>query len=175
MQITIRKEAGYEEALLGLSLNRKKDPQTMHKVLTHLAPKDKGHNKVLRFMSVWLDIKAPMYFWTQFDTYKVGVSTSSESTMNTLLDRPLVQEDFQYPIPQDYLKYLNMLVTTPNISLEFVKSLLPAGFLQRRIICTNYQALKAMIDQRKKHKLLLWKEFCSAVMEQVSLPEFLGQ
>ncbi|MCK9240314.1 hypothetical protein [Desulfocurvus sp.] len=50
-----------------------------------LAPLDKGHNKVLESMCVWLDVRMPRYWWQEFDTYRVGVTKQSESTMHILI------------------------------------------------------------------------------------------
>jgi len=103
MQVRVLEEAGYKWAMLGLSLSFRQDPDRMDSVAMRLAHKGDGHNKYLEQMVVWLDIVGPRYWWQQFDTYRVGVSKQSESTMHTITKRPLTQEDFEHPIPKGWL------------------------------------------------------------------------
>ncbi len=171
MQVTVLDEYGYELALLGLSLSYKQDPKRMPEVARRLALKGGGHNKFLESIMLWLDITAPRYWWQQFDTYRVGVTKQSESTMHTMTKRPLTQEDFEHPIPAETLAYLNQLITEKN--WKQVKWLLPESFLQRRIVCLSYMALQRMIRQRATHKLEEWRAFIDQVLEQVAYPDFL--
>jgi len=171
MRIKVLDERGYESALLGLSLSYKQDPDKMPEVARRLALKEGGHNKFLESIVLWLDITAPRYWWQQFDTYRVGVTKQSESTMHTMTKRPLTQEDFEHPIPPETLTCLNQLIAEKD--WKQVKWLLPEGFLQRRIVCLNYMALQRMIRQRTTHKLEEWRVFIDRVLEQVEHPELL--
>jgi len=172
MQVTVIKECGYTEAAIGLSLSWDKDPNDMPTVMRKLYNKDGGHNKFLEQISVWIDITAPRYWWSQFDTYRIGVSKQSGSTMHTLMKRLLTQGDFEDSINDGTLIRLNSLI----LSKEFhrVKNELPEGFLQRRIVKTDYKTLRNIIWQRKSHRLEQWQKFCDEVYNQVGHPEFLS-
>ena len=171
IRIKVLDERGYESALLGLSLSYKQDPDKMPEVARRLALKGGGHNKFLESIVLWLDITAPRYWWQQFDTYRVGVTKQSESTMHTMTTRPLTQGDFEHPIPAEHLAHLNQLIAGKD--WQQVKWLLPESFLQRRIVCLNYMALQRMIRQRATHKLDEWPAFIDRVLEQVAHPDFL--
>lgn len=171
MQVKVLDERGYEFALLGLSLSYKQDPEKMPKVASRLAFKGDGHNKFLESIVLWLDITAPRYFWQQFDTYRVGVTKQSESTMHTMTKRPLEQRDFEHSIPTEILAHLNQLIAKK--ATKQVKWLLPESFLQRRIVCLNYMALQRMLRQRATHKLEEWHTFIDQILAQVAHPELL--
>lgn len=164
MKVEILREAGYEEAMLGLSLSRNKPVEDMPAVAVKLHDKDGGHNKFLETICVWLDVTMPRYFWCQFDTYRIGMTKQSESTMYTVLHRPLIQADFSYPIPDETLTRLNTLITWKNFTM--LKNELPEGFLQRRIVTTNYKTLRNIINQRKNHRLNEWRFFCGEILRQ---------
>lgn len=169
MYVKVLGEAGYEWAMLGLSLSFKKDPKRMDPVAIRLAHKGDGHNKYLEQMIVWLDIVGPRYWWQQFDTYRVGVSKQSESTMHTITKRPLTQEDFERPIPREWLEELNRLIEAKE--WRRVKELLPESFRQRRVVCTNYLTLQRIIRQRREHRLPEWWEFIADLLPQLKRPE----
>jgi len=169
MQVRVLEEAGYKWAMLGLSLSFRQDPDRMDSVAMRLAHKGDGHNKYLEQMVVWLDIVGPRYWWQQFDTYRVGVSKQSESTMHTITKRPLTQEDFEHPIPKGWLDELNRLIEAED--WRRVKELLPESFRQRRIVCTNYLALQRMVRQRRDHRLPEWWEFIVELVPQLKRPE----
>ena len=173
MRIKVLDERGYESALVGLSLSYRQKPEKMPEVARRLALKGGGHNKFLESIVLWLDITAPRYWWQQFDTYRVGVTKQSESTMHTMTKRPLTQGDFEHPIPTEALARLNELIA--NKDWRQVKWLLPESFLQRRIVCLNYMVLQRMIRQRATHKLEEWRAFIDQVLKQVAHPEFLKE
>lgn len=161
MNVKILREAGYEQAMLGLSLSYKADVSRMPARAVKLAPMDGGHNKFLEAMCVWLDIRAPRYWWSQFDTYRAGMSKQSESTMHTLMRRPLTQNDFEQSIDPEILGILNAKIWTENFN--GVKRCLPEAFLQRRVVTTNYKTLRHVYRQRHDHKLSEWQDFCDAL------------
>lgn len=164
-------ECGYQEAMLGLSFNKNQPIEKMPKVAHKLAPLGLGHSKFLEHIVVWLDIKAPRFFWSQLDTYRVGVSKSSESTMHTILKRPLTQDDFDQPIGFWRLRTLNELIKQKDF-LQ-LKNDLPEGFLQRRMVCINYKCLRNMIAQRQKHRLPHWRKMVDLIKAEVDHPELL--
>jgi len=140
MNVRILEEHGYSSALLGLCLSYNQDPEHMPAVAQKLRFKGDGHNKFLESIAVWMDIDAPRYFWQQFDTYRIGVTKQSESTMHTMTARPLQQDDFEHPIPEAHLKHLNVLIADQQ--WQTAKQDLPESFLQRRIVCLNYMILQ---------------------------------
>jgi len=170
MKVAILKEAGYEEALLGLSLsyNKKPDPVVARK----LAFKGDGHNKFLESIVVWLDVTAAREWWQQEATYRVGITRQSESTMHTITKRELGQSDFEGGIQsQALLDQLNLHIRAND--WRWTKRHLPESFLQRRIVCANYMTLQRMIRQRSNHRLPEWNIFVLAVLGQVRHPELL--
>ncbi|MFQ8737578.1 MAG: hypothetical protein ACLSAH_17615 [Bilophila wadsworthia] len=104
MKTTILSEYGFHEALLGMGLSHGKtsgiislwdirDDASLKERALKLAGLGSGHDKFLRMIVVTLDITAPLYWWKQFDTYKVGTVAQSESTMHTLMKKPLTPEN----------------------------------------------------------------------------------
>jgi hypothetical protein len=173
MNVNIIEEHGYETALLGLSLSFGQDPARMPRVASRLRFLGDGHNKFLESIMLWLDVTAARYFWQQFDTYRVGVSKQSESTMHTMTAHPLGPDDFEHPVPEAILEHLNALIAKG--AWEEVKWALPESFLQRRIVCLNYMALQRIIRQRRSHRLEDWQAFIAQVLEQAEHPELLEE
>jgi len=173
MRVQILEEHGYEPALVGLSLSYGRNPAAMERVARRLCFLGDGHNKYLESIVVWLDVDAPRYFWQQLDTYRVGMTKQSESTMHTITVRPLEQSDFAHPIPEEHLEHLNRLVDIQD--WEGVKRDLPESFKQRRIVCVNYMTLQRMVRQRETHRLAEWREFIDAVLRQAEHPELLKE
>lgn len=172
MEVEILNEAGYNEAIYGLSLSYNVDDMDkMKSVANNLAQKEGGHNKFLESIILWIDVDAPRYWWSQMDTYRVGMTKNSESSMHTLLKRELANNDFENPINPVVLDTVNLLIR--NKEFEMVKDHLPEGFLQRRIICTNYKTLRNIIQQRYTHKLRAWHIFIDELYKQIKYPQFL--
>ena len=172
MKIEVLHEAGYEQALIGLSLSYKQPIDKMSQVAERLYSKNSGHNKFLESIIVWLDITAARYWWQQFDTYRIGVTKQSESTMHTILKRPLSQDDFEGEIDPATLARLNALIAAKKFAQ--VKRELPESFLQRRVVCTNYKTIRRMIKQRYTHRLHEWQVFCDAMREQLAHAQFVS-
>lgn len=171
MEVKILKEAGYQEALLGLSLSYNAPAERMHKRAEKLAPLDGGHNKFLESIVVWLDITAPRYWWQQFDTYRAGVTKQSESTMHTWKRRAFSAEMFVEGVDPMILEKLEC--ARKGGDFAYVKRNLPEGFLQRRVVCTNYKALRHVARQRRDHRLGEWADFISA-LGRLQYSEFLN-
>lgn len=171
MDVIVKSEYGLEEALIGLSYNKKQPIDKMLKVADRLAKLDGGHNKFLESIVVYLEVNAPLFWWKQFDTYRIGVSKQSESTMHTILKEPLTFDNFENPFIPEYLNHLNILIKIKDF--KTLNNDLPSGFLQRRMICTNYKTLRSIYQQRKKHKLEQWKTFCKVLEESLNKPEWL--
>ncbi len=172
MKVVILKEEGYREALLGLSLSYKlKDWRVAEPVANKLYNKHGGHNKFLESIQVWLDITAPRYWWQEADTYRVGSTKQSESTMHTMMKNPLTQENFENPIPDEILNYLEDL--RKEKKFRELKNVLPEGYLQRRIWNLNYMVIRNIVMQRRNHRLPEWRLFCEVVTTKLEHKEFL--
>lgn len=178
MKIEIIGEYGYKQAMKGLSLSYKTTVKRAMEIAPSLAKKDHGHNKFLEHIDIWLDITAPRYWWQEADTYRLSTK-QSESTMHTLLKRPLTQEDFERSILPETLMYINDLIytykeTKSEKTFLLLKANLPEGFLQRRIWKLSYKNLREIILQRHNHRLPEWREmFCPYILQNVEHPELL--
>ena len=172
MEVKILKECGYEEAIYGLSLSYNvTDLKKMREVADNLAHKEGGHNKFLESIILWIEIDAPRYWWSQFDTYRIGVTKQSESTMHTLMKRELDHNDFEDLLSLPVIDTVTLLIRYKEF--ELAKAHLPESFLQRRIICTSYKSLRVMIQQRRTHKLKQWHYFIEEIYKQIQYKQFL--
>lgn len=178
MKIFDIEEHGFERAMFGLARSYNQDIKNMPAVALKLGPKDLGHNKFLESIVVWMEIEAPRFWWSEFDTYRgdledmKGITKQSDSTMHTLKRQNLTQEDFEYPILHEYLFHLNKMIAN-NEPIDYIKNDLPDGFIQGRTVCTSYKVLRNIILQRHKHKLPQWRYFCTKMKELEYYP-YLG-
>lgn len=164
-------EAGYNAAMVGISLNKNQNPDNMPSVALHLSTKDCGHNKFMEHIIVWMLVRAPRYIWQEMDTYRLS-SKSSQSTMHTILKNELTQENFEcMDIEGIDIEYLNDLLDKKE--LVKLKRKLPEGFMQKRMWMMSYKTLRNLILQRRKHRLPHWQEFIRDVRSQVKNPELL--
>lgn len=183
MEVNVLEEHGHENALRGMAYSYKDRAVPICEWWTHdryvkmcktamaLAHKGGGHNKFLESIVVWIDVEAPRYFWSEFDTYRVGTTKQSESTMHTLSKRDVYSDDFATCcIPQTLLNEINACRDT---DIQTLKGILPESYLQRRLVCTNYKTLQNMYTQRINHRLPEWQAFCNAIMEQLEFPEYI--
>lgn len=160
-----------------------------------LAKAGDDHGKFLRMINVTVDITAPRYWWTEFDTYKVGTVANSCSTMHKIHERPLSWDDFSVDERRFgdnlWLETVHGCVTVDSCFAEviancnhlrelFLKTndkrywraliqLLPQSYNQRRTVQINYQVLGHMYFARKNHKLTEWHDFCDWAL---TLPYF---
>lgn len=189
-KIKILEEHGYNSALTGLSLSYNRPLHEMKKVADKIYANG-SHGKFLESISVWLDISACRHWWVEADTYRIGITKQSESTMHTITKRELTQNDFVNPIFESTLAELNKNIRNYKEIKQKVfkkeedkdrylteifrtiKDNLPEGFLQRRVICTNYKTLRHIISQRKNHKLEEWLEFVRYIQENAKYKEWL--
>lgn len=184
MKVTILEESGHDIALRGMAYSykdRSVDPEAWwigqrekaFRRAPKLAPLGAGHNKFLRQIMLWVDIEAPRCWWSEFDTYKVGTVTQSESTMHTLAKRPPAFEDFEADTPAAVV--LAFMVTWSEVKGDVtqLKLALPEGFLQRRVVTMNYAVVQAIVEQRLGHRLKFWQQFVDAMKAQLKIPEFI--
>lgn len=138
-----------------------------------LAAAGNDHGKFLRMITVTVDLTAPLYWWKEFDTYKVGTVADSCSTMHKIHAKKFDRSDFsmEHLIPR--MKEV-MDVTIANLNAcrgNFLETkdktwwwqmiqLLPSSYNQKRTVQVNYSVLKNMYHARKNHKLDEWHEFC---------------
>lgn len=131
------------------------------------------HRKFMRMIFVSVDITAPLYWWKEFDTYKVGTVANSCSTMHKIHSKELTREDFSFDklndksleYMDDLLKYIEKLrqdyLKTKDKELWYnLIQLLPSSFNQMRTVTMNYENLKNMYYARKTHKLDEWHVYC---------------
>ena len=177
--------AGYEQAVLGMMLSYGKTSfddftatdEDRDRVATKLAPMDGGHNKFLEQIQYWILIQAPLFWWKQADTYRVGISKSSESTMHKSWKNGLTQEMFEYPVFQSTLDALNDAIReygSPIVTADrkqFLEKVivnnLPDGYLQTRLLNVNAKCLRNMYFQRRDHKLKQWSDFCDWIKTEL--------
>lgn len=142
------------------------------------------HRKFMRMITVYIDITAPLYWWKEFDTYKVGTVTNSCSTMHKIAAKEFTMEDFScehletisrldedgeeykpYMLMKEMIKCLNacrktFMETKNKTDWWQLIQLLPSSYNQKRTVMLNYEVLANMYHQRKKHKLDEWRTFC---------------
>lgn len=185
MRTCVIREAGYNEALLGLALSYHdpqdpleiwwdKDRQTRAQALARkLAHRQGGHNKFLESIVVWLDVQASRAWWSEMDTYRVGTTKQSESTMHTLAKRAPTITDFEEGTPAGVIAEFTRAWQAHRGDVTALKMSLPEGFLQRRVVCTNYKVLQNIVAQREGHRLKWWGVFIEETLAQVQHPEFI--
>lgn len=148
------------------------------------------HRKFMRQIGINFDLTAPLYFWKEYDTYKVGTVANSTSTMHKLASTPITIDCFETDDMVDDLKVfdnepynidetvkdvwegvINACETLRQRYLETkdirywkeLVRLLPEGWLQTRTCTLNYEVLRTMYHQRKTHKLQEWRDFCKVI------------
>lgn len=131
------------------------------------------HRKFLRMIHAQMDVVAPLYWWKEFDTYKVGTVANSCSTMHKIAAKEFTLDDFSYEkLYSDNRDFFKEVVDRLNgertMYLETkdkkywwqMIQLLPSSYNQRRTVDFNYETAMSMIRQRNGHKLDEWRTFC---------------
>jgi hypothetical protein len=177
---------GFLEAMFGMRLSHNSYSDTHspniigendYKLALKLIKAGDSHSKFLRFITIYLDIKAPLYWWKQFDQYKVCSTTLSESTMHTIHKNEFCSDMFSTDIPEMLIYILNDLRDEYNKTKDKDKwnelvGLLPSSFMQRRYWNGNYQTLRTIYKQRSSHRLEEWGMFCR-FLETLHYAEFI--
>ena len=153
-------------------------------LMTRLRNSGTDHRKFMRMITVYLDITAPLYWWKEFDTYKVGTVANSCSTMHKIAAKEFTLEDFScehlISNAQIYNGYVRTSVLECTIGAlnEFRElyletknkaywwqmiQLLPSSYNQKRTVMLNYEVLANIYKSRKDHKLDEWHTFCDWV------------
>ena len=140
-----------------------------------LARAGSDHRKYLRQIMVSADITAPLYWWKEFDTYKVGTVANSCSTMHKIHAKPFTRDDFSHDrLDEGGLAALDSLIAYLEAErLKFVADkenrqpwhnliqLLPSSYNQMRTVTMNYEVLINIYYARRSHKLAEWHSFCA--------------
>lgn len=172
-----------------------------HALMMRLAKAGAEHAKYRRMIVVYADVTAPLYWWKEFDTYKVGTVANSCSTMHKIADKEFTLEDFSHehlitreqPLyegtsdcieppnaiwlvhraVQTLNQYRNLYLQTKDKKYWWqMIQLLPSSYNQRRTLMLNYEVLANIYRQRLNHKLDEWREFCKWI-EQLPYSELI--
>lgn len=149
-------------------------------LMTRLRNAGTDHRKFMRMITVYLDITAPLYWWKEFDTYKVGTVANSCSTMHKIADKKFTLEDFscehlfdfcpdcdtdsatvlRYTIGWlNYCREKYLETKDKNYWWQLIQ-LLPSSYNQKRTVMLNYEVLANIYKSRRNHKLDEWHTFC---------------
>ena len=156
-------------------------------LMTSLCNAGTDHRKFMRMITVYLDITAPLYWWKEFDTYKVGTVANSCSTMHKIADKEFTFDDFSHEklinsacmeIQEQHIRIspIQALATTIECLNSYrdlylqtkdkkywwqMIQLLPSSYNQKRTVMLNYEVLANIYKSRKDHKLDEWHKFCN--------------
>ena len=149
-------------------------------LMKKLAKAGTDHRKFMRMMPVYVRITAPLYWWKEFDTYKVGTVANSCSTMHKIQAKEFTLDDFTHEHLQapmvEILKHtihgLNdardaYLSSKDKLMWWQMIQLLPSSYNQTRNVMLNYEVLANIYHSRKNHKLDEWRDFCKWIEEKV--------
>lgn len=152
-----------------------------HALMMRLAKAGPVHAKYRRMIPVFVTITAPLYWWKEFETYKVGTVASSCSTMHKIHDKPFTMSDFSCEYLEDvwldaFPEIIRLLNMARNMYVEALKDqnslvpakvlwwqmiqFLPTSYNQKRTLMLNYEVLANIYHSRKNHKLDEWHTFC---------------
>ena len=147
-----------------------------YKLLKNLTIAGPEHRKWNRMVTVTMDITAPLYWWKEYDTYKVGTVANSCSTMHKIQAKEFTLDDFSHEHLEEYPKWLlSEVILELNENREGFNrtkdkdywwqmiQLLPTSYNQKRTVHLNYEVLGTIYHQRRHHKLDEWHVFCDTI------------
>lgn len=160
-----------------------------YKMLKNLCIAGKDHRKWMRMVNVTMDITAPLYWWKEYDTYKVGTVANSCSTMHKIQAKKFTLDDFSHEhLNGECEDYLCDLIKILNEYRDLYNrdrgkkgdkewwwqmiQLLPSSYNQKRTVQVNYEVLNTMYHARKNHKLDEWQTF-NEYVSQLPYSEFI--
>lgn len=155
-----------------------------HTLMMNLRNAGTDHRKFMRMITVYVDITAPLYWWKEFDTYKVGSVANSCSTMHKIHAKEFTLEDFSCEKLYDPLGDLRPIVDRLNIYRErYLETkdkndwwqmiqLLPTSYNQKRTVMLNYEVLANIYKSRRHHRLDEWHTLCDWI-EELSYSELI--
>jgi hypothetical protein len=142
------------------------------------------HRKFVRQVMVSMDITGPLYWWKEFDTYKVGTVANSTSTMHKIHAKPFTLADFStdHMTPEALAQFQTWVDYLEQVRLKYMENkdkaywydliqLLPTSYNQMRTVTMNYEVLVNMYFARKDHKLDEWHRFCDVIETLPYFPE----
>lgn len=150
-------------------------------LLLRLCKAGADHRKVLRQMLVSFNVTAPLYWYKEMDTNKVGVTSNSTSTMHKLCSRPLTIHDFSFEDMHEQEWIVGVLLDNLNSRIRDYKAdmkqnkslwrtiiqLLPSAYNQTRTYTMNYEVILRIYYQRYNHKLSEWIDFCQYMRDNL--------
>ena len=151
--------------------------QNDYALMKNLRNAGTDHRKFMRMITVYLDITAPLYWWKEFDTYKVGTVANSCSTMHKIHAKEFTLEDFSCEKLYDPLGDLRPIVDRLNVYRErYLETkdkndwwqmiqLLPTSYNQKRTVMLNYEVLANIYKSRRHHRLDEWHTLCDWISE----------
>ncbi len=165
-----RSDSGFETTASGEKVYHLGDNDK--DLMTRLVKAGNEHRKFMRQIVIWTDITAPLYWWKEYDTYKVGTVANSCSTMHKLTYKPFERDDFSHDhLSETGLEALDALIVTLNkLRDRYLENkdkqdwwdmiqLLPSSYNQRRTVSLNYENALSIYRQRRGHKLDEWHVF----------------
>lgn len=145
------------------------------------------HRKFIRQILVSMDITAPLYWWKEFDTYKVGTVANSTSTMHKIHAKPFTLEDFStdHMTPASLEQFERFLGYLEQVRLRYLDTkdkahwydliqLLPSSYNQMRTVSLNYEVLANLYYARRSHKLDEWHTLCHTILALPYARQLLG-
>jgi hypothetical protein len=142
-------------------------------LMTRLRNAGTDHRKFMRMITVYVDITAPLYWWKEYDTYKVGTVANSCSTMHKIHAKKFTLDDFSHEhLTERSIRCLENTIYTLNMWRDYfvedkakkdwwqMIQLLPSSYNQKRTVMLNYEVLANIYKSRKNHKLDEWHDFC---------------
>lgn len=155
-----------------------------HSLMRRLAKAGTDHRKFMRMLPVYVRITAPLYWWKEFDTYKVGTVANSCSTMHKISEKEFTLDDFSCEhLMGGYLEQMRRIIDDLNNARKYFTvgdqffspgnkrdwwqmiQLLPSSYNQTRNVMMNYEVLANIYKSRKDHKLDEWRNFCKWIEE----------
>lgn len=175
----------WRETIVGYDVEYRAIGMNDRALMKKLVKAGSDHAKFMRMINVTADITAPLYWWKEYDTYRVGTVTNSCSTMHTIANKEFVLDDFSHEhLTPAAIATIRTVIERLNFARkEFLKGrkgsefgmpsakeywwdmiqLLPTSFNQKRTVQLNYAVLHNMYHARRNHKLDEWRNFCSWV------------
>lgn len=175
----------WHETIVGHEVERRVVGNADLTLMKKLVKAGSDHAKFMRMINVTMDVTAPLYWWSEYDTYKVGTVANSCSKMYKIADKEFTLEDFSHEhLTPAAIATIRTVIERLNFARkEFLKGrkgsefgmpsakeywwdmiqLLPSSYNQKRTIQLNYAVLRNMYHARRNHKLDEWHDFCSWV------------
>lgn len=200
LKVTVKLTAGFEPAVLDMRKPLRsewKSDSTTDKdgkfiigpndlaLMTKLVKAGESHRKFMRSIYVWTDVEAPLYWWKEMDTYKVGTVRNSDSTMHNIHKKPFELSDFDNDdalhdfedymetsvIPQLEKYRLQYLESKNPLAWRSLIKALPNNYILKSSLTLNYETLRKIVEQRRGHKQLEWDPQFLEVVRQLPYAE----